>query len=550
MQIEKLLLASVAVVAAIVLPPIHDTAFAQTAAALSGQVSSAAEAGMEGVLVSAKRDGTTITVTVVSDDKGRYSFPASRLEPGHYMLSIRAVGYDLDGPKAADVTAGTTTTADIRLLPTRNVSAQLTNTEWVQSVPGTAAQKKIFLNCTGCHTLERIVKSSHDAAGFLQVFDRMSGYYPGSMPIHPQRLSPTVRRNMARGSSLEASAQYLATINLSQGETRSFPLKTLPRPSGRATHVVITQYDLPRPTIEPHDVVVGADGTIWYSSFGEQVFGKVDPKTGKVTEYPVPVLKKDAPTGTQDLEFDANGNLWVALMTQVGFAKFDPRTEALEVYPVPSEWQNDSTQTGMVSPVHSTVDGKVWGKLTSQNALMKLDVATGKYEVLNARDVRGKNLGSYGIPSDRDNNLWLLNFDGAEIGKVDAKSGLITVYPTPTPGSRPRRGQFDAQNRLWFGEFGANAIGMFDPRTETFKEWTLPTEWSAPYDAAGAKNGDAWTGSMFSDRVARLDVRTNRFVEYLLPRSTNIRRVFVDDANALWIGNNHGAEIVKVEPLD
>jgi streptogramin lyase len=204
----------------------------------------------------------------------------------------------------------------------------------------------------------------------------------------------------------------------------------------------------------------------------------------------------------------------------------------------------------MVSPVHSTVDGKVWGKLTSQNALMKLDVATGKYEVLNARDVRGKNLGSYGIPSDRDNNLWLLNFDGAEIGKVDAKSGLITVYPTPTPGSRPRRGQFDAQNRLWFGEFGANAIGMFDPKTETFKEWTLPTEWSAPYDAAGANNGDAWTGSMFSDRVARLDARANQLVEYLLPRSTNIRRVFVDDANALWIGNNHGAEIVKVEPLD
>jgi virginiamycin B lyase len=518
--------------------------------ALSGQVSSAKEGPMEGVLVSAQRADSTITITVVSDEKGQYSFPASRLDPGDYAVRIRAAGYELDGPKTTEVKAGTATTADIKLRPARNISAQLTNAEWLASMPGTATQKKVLLNCTGCHTLERIVKSTHDSAAFMQVFDRMSGYYPGSMPIHPQRLAPTVRRNMARGSSLEASAQYLATINLSEGETLSYPLKMLPRPSGRATHVVITEYDLPRPTIEPHDVVVGADGTIWYSSFGEQVFGKLDPKTGKATEYPVPVLKKDAPTGTQDLEFDANGNLWVALMTQVGFAKFDPKTEKLEVYPVPLEWQNGSTQTGMVSPVHSTVDGKVWGKLTSQNALMKLDVATGKYEVLNARDVRGKNLGSYGIPSDHDNNLWLLNFDGAEIGKVDAKSGLITVYPTPTSGSRPRRGQFDAQNRLWFGEFGANAIGMFDPKTETFKEWTLPTEWSAPYDAAGAKNGDAWTGSMFSDRVARLDARTNQLVEYLLPRSTNIRRVFVDDANALWIGNNHGAEIVKVEPLD
>lgn len=32
---------------------------------------------------------------------------------------------------------------------------------------------------------------------------------------------------------------------------------------------------------------------VWYSDFGEQFFGKLDPRTGKVTEYPVPLLKKD-----------------------------------------------------------------------------------------------------------------------------------------------------------------------------------------------------------------------------------------------------------------
>ena len=58
---------------------------------------------------------------------------------------------------------------------------------------------------------------------------------------------------------------------------------------------------------------------------------------------------------------------------------------------------------------------------------------------------------------------------------------------------------------------------------------------------------------MTTDRVARLNTRTGEFVEFLLPRSTNIRRVFVDNsANppVLWVGNNHGASIVKVEPLD
>ena len=66
--------------------------------ALTGQVASAAEPTMEGVLISAKKAGSAVTVTVVSDDKGRYSFPADRLEPGRYTISIRAIGYKLDGP--------------------------------------------------------------------------------------------------------------------------------------------------------------------------------------------------------------------------------------------------------------------------------------------------------------------------------------------------------------------------------------------------------------------------------------------------------------------
>ncbi len=67
------------------------------------------------------------------------------------------------------------------------------------------------------------------------------------------------------------------------------------------------------------------------------------------------------------------------------------------------------------------------------------------------------------------------------------------------------------------------------------------------------KNEEAWTGSMITDLVTRLDTKSGSFTEYLLPRTTNIRRVFVDNSTSpvtFWVGSNHGASIVKLEPLD
>ena len=57
--------------------------------ALIGLVRSSEEGPMEGVLVSAQRLNTPITTTVVTDVKGRYSFPRTRLEPGRLLYPAR-----------------------------------------------------------------------------------------------------------------------------------------------------------------------------------------------------------------------------------------------------------------------------------------------------------------------------------------------------------------------------------------------------------------------------------------------------------------------------
>ena len=227
MQTKRFLLSAVAALAAVFLQtaaaPVQ--ARPQASSALIGQVSSAEEGPMEGVVVSAKKDGSTINISVVTNDQGRFAFPAARLEPGHYTLKARAAGYELDGAKAADVVTGGEAKVEIKLKKVKNLSAHLTNAEWLVSMPGTDEQKRFLLNCTGCHTLERVMKSTHDADRFLDVIQRMSLYYPGSTPLRPQRLAGTATRDVERGGNGRKTAEWLASVNLSQQETWDFRLR-------------------------------------------------------------------------------------------------------------------------------------------------------------------------------------------------------------------------------------------------------------------------------------------------------------------------------------
>jgi virginiamycin B lyase len=526
--------------------------------ALTGLVRSPEEGPMEGVPVSAKRTGSTITTTVMTDATGRYHFPRNRLAPGQYVLRIRAVGYELEDPGPVNVTEHQAVTADLKLHQSKNLASQLTNSEWLLSMPGADDQKASLLNCIQCHTLQFIVQSHHDAGQFLKVIERMGSYANQAFPLHPQK-RPAERllelHGEARQRARQQQAEFLSTINLSSGSTWAYPLRTLPRPKGRSTKVIITEYDLPRTTIEPHDVIVDSQGMAWYSNFGEQTLGKLDPRTGKVTEYTVPELKHGAPIGALSLRFDADENLWLGMMFQGGIAKFDRQTEKFQTWRVPPEFNKDMTQINMASPQRSTVDGKVWTQNNGFAVVHRVDLASGRFETFEPfqNSQEGETHNIYDVIPDSHNNAYFTDFAREHIGRIDARTGKITLYPTPTAHSAPRRGQMDAQDRLWFGEYRGNRIGLFDTRTEHFEEWEAPSPWSAPYDVALDKNGEAWSGSMTNDRILRLDPKTGRITEYLLPRSTNIRRVFVDNSTtpvSFWVGNNHAASIVKLEPLD
>jgi virginiamycin B lyase len=523
----------------------------QAPAALTGVVSSEAEGVMEGVVVTAHKPGSIVSISVTTDAQGRYAFPENRLEPGHYDLAIRAVGYELPEATSGDVVTEKTSNVDLRLQTTRDLADQLTNAEWVMSIPGTDEQKAMLLNCTSCHTMERIVKSTHDADEWTQVISRMMGYGAVSQPVKPQ---PMLDRSRAgTPEQYRKMAEYLATINLSATDHWQYPLKTLPRPTGRATHDIVTEYDMGRRTTEPHDILVDKDGNVWYSDFGEMFIGKFDPKTLKLTEYPIKKFKPDAPTGLLSIEFDNTGKIWFDTMYQGSLGCLDPKTGEIKYYPLDAKWNDEKVQLNFTG-LHYEVDDKVWTKSVGTQEIFRVDLKTGNWEKFRPLDqLPGvQHAGIYQVEADSHNNLWMAEFTEGHLGKIDAKTGQVTWYATPTAHARARRMEIDAQDRVLVTEYRTSKVALFDPKTEQFTEYALP-QYTYPYRANFDKNGEIWASTMSTDRVVRMDPKTGESIQYLMPSDTNMRTVFIDNTTSpvtFWVGSNHDHRIVKVETTD
>ena len=431
----------------------HSVSRAQSASALTGEVRSTEEGPMGGVTVTATRDKSTISVTVVTDDKGRYSFPADRLVPGTYALTIRAVGYDLDGKPTANVAAEQTVTADIKLKKTRNLVAQLTSAEWLASWPGTDAEKRLVADCMSCHTLERIARSSHTAEEWVAIIPRMLRYAQNTTPLAPQlRTGESTGLLVQQPERLQRLAEYLASVNLSASETFPYELKTLKRVSGKGTRAIVTTYKLSKQTDQPHDVMGDPDGGIYFTYFGDPQLGRLDPRTGQVTSYPIPILKEKAAKGALSLYHDHDGNFWVSLMYQAGGAKFDKATKSFTMLPVAAEFNRESSQQAFVAPQSSHVDGKLWIQDVASTSVFRVDLKSGKFENLKPyADIKpdsplaGRPHSIYEIFPDAQNNLYIADFSDRH-RPHRRQDRRIHLHPNPDRplAAAPRR---DGQRR-------------------------------------------------------------------------------------------------------
>jgi len=529
-------------------------------AALAGTVGSPQERRMEGVLVSARRQGSTKTITVVSNAEGVYSFPRGRLEPGKYDVTIRAAGYVIPSPTASmpvDIAAAPATLdLNLRQANILERALQMTDPEWLVSYPLDDKTKfDLLRDCNRCHTLRRPSMSTYTKDQLPWVLKRMS-YSSGSSPMTFQ-LSADQTEHFGRAEWGEPTplnkrqADAVASINLHNGSW-PYELKTLPRPKGKETQVIYTTWDLPV-TSRPHDTVIAADGSIWFNHFNDNAIGRLDPKTGATKQWRWPYRAKDSyePTGARTLMGpDKKGRFYIGNQAQDGLVVFDPATETFTYPEVPGGGE-------MMDVSGSHADNFGW---RAGPDAYKINLDTWAVTTVKG----SKPLARYDIAADSKNNLYGAGRGSTYVWRVDAKTLDVKYYDIPaTPrgvggiGGGMRRGKTDGQDRLWWGGFDGNFVGVVDPKQPAGKEVTLyavPFPWFFPYDAHNDDQGYTWTGGTNADRVARFNVATGEWNFYLLPFEANIRDINLKPAEAgglsgLWVGHTAQAMITLIEPL-
>jgi mono/diheme cytochrome c family protein len=198
-----------------------------------GAVHSTRGDALEGIMVQLVASNAVRT-TVYSDQDGQYEFP--KLPAGSYTLRIarplQFLPYQRDAVKIDGATALDDIVLEPRyatdfLPPAPDILPQLTGSEWLWNLPGTAEEKYTFIrNCgNGCHSFQQILRNQLDERSWgLMVFRMM--HHAGS---------PLINRAAARGNreQEERIVKWLARVR-APGEELPL-LRVYPRPHGAAS---------------------------------------------------------------------------------------------------------------------------------------------------------------------------------------------------------------------------------------------------------------------------------------------------------------------------
>lgn len=559
---------------------------------LAGAVKSPDGKLLEGVAVSARASEKTFTTSVYTGRNGEYFFPA--LDEGQYTVWAHAVGFETGGAQVK-ISAGKSTPQDFTLQPLEDFSKQLSGAEWFESLPENTAQdremKALFKhNCASCHIASFVLEHRFDASGWGSILNMMSkiGVYAFTPedPQHPA--NPSIRTHR------EELVSYLTRVRGPHSSPLQFT--RFPRPTGEAAQVVVTEYDITpgdKPGVLPvhdgmqwsqgtptayegrsiHDLMVDREQNVWFGNtvpLGRTI-GKLDPKTGQVTDYAMPEAN-NKPVNARGLVQDRERNIWFTDKPRSGpepggLVRFNPKTEQFQLIPRPLS----SPRPGDFPAMDSA--GNIW--YDAPDGAVKWEPATQKYTQYKTAATTGKK--PYECEVDAKDNVWCAMMETDRMVVIDSHSGEVSVIQLPPFDDEfsekarkaavqiggnlstsplyqkgPRRLGTDKRgNTVWVALFFGDRIAKIDIDTRKVTEYRVPRPGSTPYDIAVDKNHMVWIGLMNSDQVAKFNPFTEQFTEYPLPTlGTEARQIAVDDSTdppTVWLPYYRVNKIARVQ---
>jgi len=123
------------------------------------------------------------------------------------------------------------------------------------------------------------------------------------------------------------------------------------------------------------------------------------------------------------------------------------------------------------------------------------------------------------LGGDRTGNaVWVGNWWGENLAKIDIHTGKVTQYPVPNKNSGPYAAVVDKNHMVWVNMMNNDSVGRFDPKTETWTEYTLPTRGAESRHIAVLDKSYPPTVVVpywRTSKVARLQFRTRQEIQQL-----------------------------------
>jgi streptogramin lyase len=522
---------------------------------LTGTIKSASGEKMEGVTVSARALGATFTTSVFSDLNGEFYFP--RLESGRYKVWAQAVGYE--GVRLDVDLASTVQRQAFVMKPIKDFALQLRGDEWVASLPEATYQdkkmKEVFrMSCGGCHNQNMAMKDRLDEKGWKNIIDLMSRIatsgYGSSEDAVPNPLFQYYRDDLAA---------YLAKVRGPGPSTAK--LTARPRPRGDETLVVIREYDTVQPgtglplfddgsdwslgapsklDIKNHHSIDGTidfDGNVWFSDDLNRnpyrSVGKIDWKTGKVTNYKVPRADGSGmAVNVHDVITDHEGNIWFGAEGKL--ARIDGAGK-MDLFSPPKE-------LGRGAGGMTAVDGKgrIWSG-AGDGAIMfdpKTQTWAGYKNPATQKELGIT--GTYGMAGDREGNGWWAQYAIDVMVKADGQSPGKTEAVKVPRANNPAWELFTGDDRKIFEMLGgAEHHGR-----------GVPDQFAIRKPGAGPGPTDAvWGPSWFNDALVKVDIHTHKSTVYPYPwRDGGSYQAVVDNEGMVWVVFTNGDYVGKFNP--